>query len=130
MLADLQLGSKQRPRRCDRIEQTRRKVDSLCRERFASELKERLLAPSADLAAAEDDTVAALEATARDLCRFEAMARQMGGGDQYDRQLQGAAQALCPVAGEDLVARISRIRLVEILQGTDAVIAVSKAVPG
>jgi hypothetical protein len=127
MLADLQLCAAQQPRRRDRIELTRRKVDTVCRERFASELKERLLAPSTDLTSATDDTVASLEATARDLRRFEAAARQIGGADQYDRQLRDAAQSLRPVAGEDTLARISRIRLMEILQGSDAAMAVLKA---
>jgi hypothetical protein len=127
MLADLQLCSAQRPRRRDRIELTRRKVDTLYRERFAGALKEQLLVPATDLGAASDDTLISLEATARDLRRFEAAARQIGGADQYDRQLQGAAQTLRPVAGEDAMARISRIRLVEILQGPDAAIQLLEA---
>jgi hypothetical protein len=130
MLADLQLCSAQKPRRRDRIELTRCKVDSICRERFVVELNERLLAPSADLAAASNDMMASLETAARDLRRFEAAARQIGGADQYDRQLQGAAQSLRPVAGEDALARISRIRLVEILHGPDAAMAILKTVPG
>ena len=83
--------------------------------------------PATDLGAASDDTLISLEATARDLRRFEAAARQIGGADQYDRQLQGAAQTLRPVAGEDAMARISRIRLVEILQGPDAAIQLLEA---
>ncbi|HTI80688.1 MAG TPA: hypothetical protein VL614_09610 [Acetobacteraceae bacterium] len=127
MLADLQLCSAQQPRRRERIEATRRKVDIACRDRFCYEMKEQLLAPSADLGAASDETFASLEATARDLRRFEAAARQIGSADQYDRQLQSAAQTLCPVAGEDAMARISRIRLVEILQGSDAATEILKA---
>jgi hypothetical protein len=130
MLADLKLCSAQRPGRQNRVEQVRRCVDAACCERFASELKQQLLAPAADLATAGDDTMAVLEATARDLRRFEMTARQIGGADQDDRQLEGAAHVLRPVAGEDALARISRIRLVETLRGPDAAMEILTAATG
>jgi hypothetical protein len=85
-----------------------------------------LVAPSTGIAAAEDDTIEALEAAARGLRRFEGAARQIGSAEQYDQQLQRAAEALRPKPEEDAVARVSRIRLVEILRGSDAAVAMLK----
>jgi hypothetical protein len=126
MLGDLMLCSAQRPRRRSRVEQVRREVDTACRERFAMEIERQLVAPSTGIAAAEDDAIEALEAAARGLRRFEAAARQIGSAEQYDRQLQGAAEALRPKPDEDAAARVSRIRLVEILRGSDAAVAMLK----
>lgn len=126
MLGDLMLCSAQRPRRRNRVEQVRREVDTACRKRFAIEVETQLVAPSTGIAAAEDDTIEALEAAARGLRRFEGAARQIGSAEQYDQQLQRAAEALRPKPEEDAVARVSRIRLVEILRGSDAAVAMLK----
>jgi hypothetical protein len=126
MLGDLMLCSAQRPRRRNRVEQVRREVDTACRERFAREVENQLVAPSTGIAAAGDDTIEALEAAARGLRQFEGAARQIGSAEQYDRQLQRAAEALCPKPDEDALARVSRIRLVEILRGSDAAVAMLK----
>jgi hypothetical protein len=123
MLGDLMVCSAQQPRRRNRVEQARREVDTACRERFASEVKSQLIAPSAGIAAADDDTIETLEATARDLRRFEIAARQFGGAEQYDQQLLSAAEALRPDPNEDATARINRVRLVEILRGPEAAMA-------
>ena len=96
MLADLK-HSAQRPARQARVEQVRRSVDAACRERYSTELKERLLATSADLATIGDDAIITLEAIARDLRHFYEAARQIGSADQYDRQLQGTVQLLRPL---------------------------------
>jgi hypothetical protein len=127
LLEDLDPSASQRPGRKSRLERVRRSVDAACRERFARELETHLVAPSAALATASDDAMAALEGSARDLRRFEATARRIGGAEQYDLQLQRAAAALRPAAGEDELARAGRIRLVEILQGPDAAMAMLKA---
>ncbi len=126
MLGDLMHCSAQRPRRRNRVEQVRREVDTACRKRFAMEVEAQLVAPSTGIAAAEDDAIEALEAAARGLRRFEGAARQIGSAEQYDQQLQRAAEALRPKPDEDAVARVSRIRLVEILRGSDAAVAMLK----
>jgi hypothetical protein len=127
MLENLDLWSERHASKRGRIEQVRRGVDAACRERFASELEVRLIEPSAGIAAGGDDTMIALEATARDLRRFETTARQIGSGEHYDRQLRRAAEALRPTTGEDASAFVGRIRLVEILRGPDAAMAMLKA---
>jgi hypothetical protein len=126
MLGDLMQCSAQRPRRRNRVEQVRREVDTACRERFAVEIETQLIAPSTGIAAAGDDTIEALEAAARGLRRFEGAARQIGSAEQYDQQLQRAAEALRPKPDEDAVAHVSRVRLVEILRGSDAAVTMLK----
>ncbi|MGC1409359.1 MAG: hypothetical protein WA864_10495 [Acetobacteraceae bacterium] len=126
MLGDLMLGSAQRPRRRNRVEQVRREVDTACRERFTIEVETQLVTPSAGIAAAGDDAIEALEAAARGLRRFEGAARQIGSAEQYDQQLKRAAEALRPKPDEDAVARVSRVRLVEILRGSDVAVAMLK----
>jgi hypothetical protein len=123
MLGDLTASSAQQPKRRQRVEQVRREVDAACRERFAAEVTTQLVAPSADIAAADETEIAVLEAAARDLRRFEVAARRIGSAEQYDQQLRSATEALRPRPDEDAAARVSRIRLVEILGGPEAAMA-------
>jgi len=129
MLADLTQSSAQRPGRQKRIEQARRDIDTAFRERFAKELDTQVSAPAAALADADDHTVASLEASARDIRRFEAAARRIGGAEQYARQLHRVAETLRPGLGDDGAVRAKRLRLVEILEGPDAAMAMLKACP-
>ncbi len=117
----------QRPARRSRIEQLRRQVDAGARTRFAADLDGRLLRPAALLAAATPAEITALELRARELRRFEGQARQLGGGEQYDRALRHAAQMLHPAAAESHDTRVDRVRLVEILQGPEAALALLNA---
>jgi hypothetical protein len=123
MLNDLNSNAAQRPSRRARVEEIRGKVDKSCHERFTTELDAQLLAPATELATADNAAVATLEATARDLRRFETTARQLGGPELYDRQLRRAGAALRPPPGEAAAALIDRVRLVEILQGPEAAAA-------
>jgi hypothetical protein len=123
MLEDLVDSSPNKPGRRNRIEQVRQSVDSVCRESFVAEVANQLVEPSSAIAMANDEDVAALEDTARALRRFESVAKKFGGTEFYDRHLRGAAQALSPQRDEDTAARISRIRLIEILRGPDAAAA-------
>jgi hypothetical protein len=123
ILEDLVDSSPNRPGRRNRIEQVRQSVDSVCRESFVAEVANQLVEPSSAIAMANDEDVAALEDTARALRRFESVAKKFGGTEFYDRHLRGAAQALSPQRDEDTAARISRIRLIEILRGPDAAAA-------
>jgi hypothetical protein len=128
MLKDLALCPERLAGRRRRIEQVRRGVDVACRERFTGELEAQLLTRSPDMAAGGDDTITAMELAARELRRFETIARQIGSAEHYDRHLQHAAEVLRPIAGEDASALIGRIRLVEILRGPDAAMAMLAAV--
>ena len=120
LLADLTSNAAQRPSRRVRVDEIRRKIDSDCRERFAADLDAQLLAPATEMGSADNAALAALEATARDLRRFEASARRIGGGDHYDRQLKQAAEALRAPPGAGRSGLVDRARLVEILQGAEA----------
>jgi len=121
MLSDLGSHSARHPVRRVRIERVRRKFDAACRKRFAIELDARLLAPAAAMASAGDAEIATLAAAAHALREFCSTARQIGGADQYDAQLRRAAAVLRPTDAED--ASGHRARLVEILLGSDAVLA-------
>jgi hypothetical protein len=123
LVEDLMAASAHKPKRQSQVEAARKKVDAACRDRFATELTTNLLARSGELASADADNIEQFENTARELRRFETAARRLGGGEHYDRQLRQAVQALRPQAQEDSLATVSRIRLIEILCGSDAAMA-------
>jgi len=129
LLEDLVEASPNRPGRRNRIEQARQSVDNVCRESFVTEVASQLVEPYSEIATADDEAVVAIEDTARALRRFEAVAKKFGGTDFYDRQLRVAAQALSPQRNEDTAARVSRIRLIEILRGPDAAAAAMRDSP-
>ena len=124
LLGDLDARPGQRPGRRGRIDGIRRKIDATARARFAADLDSQLLGPAASLATAD---IEALERSSRDLRRYETQARQLGGADQYDRALQQAATRLHPRPGDTGDAVIDRVRLVEILQGPEAALALLSA---
>lgn len=95
----------------------RQQVDAGCRARFATGLQDQVLAR---LHMATDQDVPALEAAARGLRALETEARVMGGGSAYDRMLSQAAEAIKAENGLD---RTDQVRLVEILAGSDAALA-------
>lgn len=116
-------GPGQRPSRKPRTERLRRMLDERCQARFSETLDLHVLAPLADAAAHGE--MATLEEAARRLRRLETAGRRLGGGDHYDRMLRTAAQQIgdgqpgAPVAG----ALIERVRMVEILAGPAAALA-------
>jgi hypothetical protein len=126
MLHDLDSHAAHRPVRRARIERVRRKLDIACRTRLGKELDTRLLGPAAGVASASETEVATLEAAAHALRRFVVTARQIGGAGQYDAQLRCAAEALRPIATEPAAACAHRTRLVEILLGPEAALAMLK----
>jgi hypothetical protein len=67
------------------------------------------------------EALQSLEAEARQLRRLAIAARRLGDGTRYDRLLQEAAQRYRPDNGPDAagLSRIERMRLVEVLAGTD-----------
>ncbi len=111
-------GPVQRPSRKPRVEQLRRMLDEGCRARFTQDLARQVLAPMADPAAPSE--MASLEGAARGLRRLEIAGRQLGSGEQYDRMLRIAARTVGENGPRSLV---ERARLVEILAGPDAALA-------
>jgi hypothetical protein len=95
----------------------RRQVDAGCRACFAASLQDQVLAR---LHVATGRDIPALESAARGLRALETEARAMGGGSAYDLMLSQAAAAVNAESGLD---RIDQIRLVEILAGSDAALA-------
>ncbi len=127
VLEDLDAQCNQRPSRKARIAQLRLGIDTASRKQFSTAMETHILHPAAMIAEADDHQIASMEASARDLRRFEVIARRLGGAEHYDRQLKGAATELRPKQGELVQTMIDRIRLIEILLGPEAAIA---AFPG
>ena len=111
-------GPGQRPSRKPRIERLRRALDQRCQARFTENLDSQVLAPLADAVAQGE--VATLEEPARRLRRLETAGRRLGSGDHYERMLHAAARQIGEGEPGSLV---ERARLVEILAGPDAALA-------
>ena len=113
-----------KPKRRDRLRAVRQRLDAGCKARFASTLQDELLTPlqgpNTPLPPAE---IAALEATARGLRVLETEARVVGSGSTYDLLLGKAAEAIKGSAMQDRLALVDQLRLVEILSGSDAALA-------
>lgn len=111
----------------------RRDTGQACHARFAAALVETLLVPLARVAAgprAEDSVVAMLEGAARDLRRLEAAGRRLGQEAAFDRSLRDAVAQITRLAATPAgLNRIEFARLVEILAGPDAALAL-QAEPG
>ena len=102
----------------------RRRLNAGCKARFVSALQDDLLAPlqhtGAPLTPAD---ITALEAAARGLRILEVGARLAGGGSTYDLLLGKAAEAIKGNAMRDRLTLMDQVRLVEILSGSDAALA-------
>ena len=127
LLDDLVSNSSNKPGRRTRVEKVRQSVDTVCRENFATEIGSLLVNPCAQIATADEGAIEGFENTARTLRRYEAVARRFGGAEFYDQQILGAAQSLIPRRAESALARVSRLRLIEILRGSDAAAAAMHA---
>ncbi|HEY1931480.1 MAG TPA: hypothetical protein VGG99_05670 [Acetobacteraceae bacterium] len=114
------------PERRQRLKTIRARLDASCRAQFAHGLASEFLTPLQRLEKASDDAAAArLETVARQLRELEAEARAIGGGASYDALLRQAASAVTAAdAGLDLA---DQVRLVEILSGPEAAMALLKA---
>lgn len=112
------------PNRGDRLRAVRRRLNAACKVRFVSALQNDLLAPlrhtGTPLTPADITT---LEAAARGLRILEAGARLAGGGATYDLLLGKAAAAIKGNAMRDRLTLMDQARLVEILSGSDAALA-------
>lgn len=69
-----------------------------------------------------------LEEAARGLRALETEARGVGGGETYDKLLRQAAEIVRQTPGADVIGRADRVRLVEILAGPEAALAMLETV--
>jgi hypothetical protein len=107
-----------------RLKRLRRRLDETCRARFAAGLATdvvgKLFARNAPLDVASIDR---LEAAARGLRAFETEARGLGGASTYDALLHQAADTVRGLPSSGALGVVQRVRLVEILAGPDAALA-------
>ena len=112
------------PRR-DRLRTARRHLAAACEARFAAGLQHELLAPLSRIgvasAAADMDP---LEAAARGLRMLETEARAAGNAATYDLLLSKATEAITADTMRGRLAPTEQLRLVEILAGSDAALAI------
>lgn len=113
------------PKRRTRLRGLRQRLDASCRTRFAGSLKDEFLAPLQAMSGAIDPPVQRLlETTARQLRTLEVAARPIGSGAVYDTLLfQAAAAITADGSKRDGVSVMRSARLVEILAGPDAAMA-------
>lgn len=119
MLDELETGSTDRPTRRTRIAATRGRIDVVCRGRFQALLQGTVTDRLAQGMPQTAHDVAALETAARDVRRFEQVARRISGSDHYDQQLRSLISDLVPDSADDPQARIDRLRLAEVLLGSE-----------
>jgi hypothetical protein len=113
-----------KPRRREKLRAVRDRLDAGCQARFASGLQDDLLMPLQRLRGSPDSaTMSALETAARGLRVLETEARTIGGGATYDLLLEKAAAAIESGVMRDVLSPAERARLVEILAGSDAALA-------
>jgi signal transduction histidine kinase len=109
-------------RRRERLGTARRHLAAACNARFVAGLQEELLAPLSRIGVASTET-AALEAAARGLRVLETESRAMGNGSTYDLLLSKATEAISADSMRDRLSQMEQLRLVEILAGSDAALA-------
>jgi hypothetical protein len=105
-----------------RVQAVRHRLDVRCRQRFAHAMATEFLPLLRQPPAGSDGRAAsALETTARHLREMEGEARSIGGGDAYDTLLREAAAVVRERGATMSLA--ARVRLVEILAGPEAALA-------
>ena len=125
-----ELTGRAQPGQRSQLHQVRVAMDERCRARFQAAVDADLAAdaPDGPDGTHSDEGVLALERAARALHRFEQAARRIGGGEFYDRALRDAAARIAaPDAGA--LHRMDRARLVELLLGPDAAMAMLEPPP-
>ena len=119
LLRELEEGSVTPARRAQ-LTAARQHLDSSCRARFAAGLCDQVLAPLSEAAGRD---VPGMEAAARDLRALETEARTIGGASAYDLMLRQAAETIKASPADGGLERTDQVRLVEILAGSDAALA-------
>ena len=119
LLAALETGAP--PERRAQLDAIRREADGQCRRSFGQAVTRALaLVPNAG-PGLDDEVVAALESSARDLRRLAAATRGLGSAEHYDLALAETAETLGEMCTTlDLV---DRVRLLEILAGPERALA-------
>jgi hypothetical protein len=126
MLLHLDNATTKPPRR-ELLRAVRQRLDAACRERFASGLRDDVLVPPAEDGV---DISFTHEAAARGLRVLESAGRTLGGGADYDRRLREAAETIARGAPWRRVPLRDRLRLVEVLAGSDAALRLLDAPAG
>jgi len=104
-------------------QRTRQMADEACQGRLFQALDQDFLPRLAAAAEPLDDSaLAALETAARGLRRLSLAGRRFGAGATYDRLLGRTAAGACASTTSTLT-RMERLRLAEILVGSDAALA-------
>ena len=117
-----QPGPAGRPSRKPRVMALRRALTAHCRSRFTFELSSHLLPGLFQLdQTPQADALLAMEAAARTLRTLAAMERQASGMTQLEQQVADCAKSLPTLAPQ--ARRVDLARLVEILQGSEAALA-------
>jgi hypothetical protein len=123
LLAQLDTGALT-PRRRAQLHAIRQRLDAGCRARFASGMQEELLMPLGHLGIPPGPAaIAKLESAARGLRVLQTEGRTVGSGATYDRLLTEAADAIKGDTMRDRLSLPDQLRLVEILAGSDAALA-------
>ncbi len=121
-----ELGEAAGPQRLAALAALRVEADRSCRSRFQASLESELLGVVRSVPAGEPEVVKGLEATARELRRFEREARRIGGAEAYDALLRRAAAGV----GAAELTVVERVRLVEILAGPEEAMRLFRAGAG
>lgn len=99
------------------------RLDAGCKARFVAGLEGEFLAPL--LTTAGRPPVRTLEAAARGLRMLETQGRRIGSARVYDALLEKAVEAIEKGTTADRIGPAGQIRLVEILAGPDAALALA-----
>ncbi len=119
LLDILDSGHSPRGRR-ERLNGLRQRIHEGCLSLFAGQLSSDFLEP---LRAANGGDAWDLEAATRGLRTLETEARRMGGGSEYDGLLKNAAQSVRDAGARGALGQASQLRLMELLAGPDAALA-------
>jgi hypothetical protein len=103
----------------------RARLDASCRTRFANGLTNEFVEKLQGRGPRQGSAALAyLETTARNLRALESEARRIGSAELYDTLLQETAATIKTLAGSGPLGLVDKVRLVEILVGPDAALAV------
>ncbi len=104
-----------------RVKAIREKLSRVCYTRFVRGVRENLVAPlEAAVRPFDGAGQTELEARARELRKLDAVARKLGRPAEYDRQLLAASEAVRAAAEAGVLTPMRKLRLIEMLAGSDA----------
>ena len=114
-------GPSARPALRSQAQRTRQLAEAACQSRMVQALDQEFLPKLAAAANSilDDAAVTGLESVARGLRRLSLVGRRLGAGAAYDKLLDRTATSAC-VSGHSTLTRIERLRLAELLVGSDA----------